>query len=219
VPPLKAALHRHRVLIVPRSAKGKSLRSSLPHWPSVQATRGRQGAAHAGLDRTAFFLYARKSTDDLSRQVRSIEDQLAELRQLARRKRLEIIDVFIEHQTAKLPGRPVFNQMLDRVEHGEANGLLAWHPDRLSRNSLDAGRITEAIHQFSIDDTIAAQLIGEFEAERDARANAADEAAKAVHVKMSEIDQKLARLMEPFLAELITRRVPHGESQTRSREA
>ena len=31
--------------------------------------------------------------------------------------------------------------MLDRVERGEADGVLAWHPDRLSRNSVDAGRI------------------------------------------------------------------------------
>jgi DNA invertase Pin-like site-specific DNA recombinase len=31
--------------------------------------------------------------------------------------------------------------MLDRIEHGEASGILAWHPDRLARNSLDGGRI------------------------------------------------------------------------------
>src|SRR5882724_6616136 len=37
-----------------------------------------------------YFLYARKSTDDLSRQVRSIDDQLAELRELAQRERLAL---------------------------------------------------------------------------------------------------------------------------------
>jgi hypothetical protein len=30
---------------------------------------------------------------------------------------------------------------MDRIEKGEAQGILAWHPDRLSRNSVDAGRI------------------------------------------------------------------------------
>jgi site-specific DNA recombinase len=87
------------------------------------------------------FLYARKSTDDLSRQVRSIGDQLAELHELARRDNIAIVEEFIERQTAKKPGRPIFNEMLARLERGQADGVLAWHPDRLSRNSVDAGKI------------------------------------------------------------------------------
>ena len=43
--------------------------------------------------------------------------------------------------TAKEPGRPIFNDMLRLVERGEADALLAWHPDRLARNSVDGGRI------------------------------------------------------------------------------
>src|SRR4051812_20555590 len=90
---------------------------------------------------TRFFIYARKSTDDLSRQVRSIDDQIAELRTLAEREKLCVIDVLTEKQSAKVPGRPIFNGMLERIEAGEAEGILAWHPDRLARNSVDAGRI------------------------------------------------------------------------------
>lgn len=88
-----------------------------------------------------FFIYARKSTDDLSRQIRSIEDQIAELRTLARKEDLAVVETFIEKQTAKEPGRPIFDEMLRRIEAGEANGILAWHPDRLSRNSVDSGRL------------------------------------------------------------------------------
>ena len=88
-----------------------------------------------------YFIYARKSTDDTSRQLRSIDDQIAELRELASRSGITPIKTFIEKQTAKKPGRPVFNDMLDRIERGEADGILAWHPDRLARNSLDGGRI------------------------------------------------------------------------------
>ncbi len=88
-----------------------------------------------------YFIYARKSTDDTSRQVRSIDDQLAEVRELATRNNLQIVEIFVERQTAKTPGRPVFNEMLSRIEEGEANGIIAWHPDRLARNSLDGGRI------------------------------------------------------------------------------
>jgi len=96
-------------------------------------------------DTLKFFTYTRKSTDDLSRQVRSIEDQKAELKELASKKELDVVQVLEEKLTAKRPGRPVFNDMLDRIERGEANALLAWHPDRLSRNALDAGRIIHLV--------------------------------------------------------------------------
>ena len=88
-----------------------------------------------------FFIYTRKSTDDKDRQVRSISDQLAELKELAVKEQIEVVDIFVEKQTAKIPGRPVFNEMLLRMEAGEANGILAWHPDRLARNSVDGGKI------------------------------------------------------------------------------
>src|SRR5579872_6303935 len=94
---------------------------------------------------TKFFIYTRKSTDDTSRQIRSIGDQIAELRELSRRENLTVIEVLVEKQTAKQPGRPIFNEMLDRIERGEASGILAWHPDRLARNWVDGGRIIHLV--------------------------------------------------------------------------
>jgi len=88
-----------------------------------------------------FFIYTRKSTDDKDRQVRSIADQLSELKELALKEQLEVVDVFVEKQTAKIPGRPLFNEMMERMEKGEASGILAWHPDRLARNSVDGGKV------------------------------------------------------------------------------
>ncbi len=75
-----------------------------------------------------YFIYTRKSTDTEDRQVRSLADQLSELRELARKEQLEVVDTFIEKQTAKVPGRPVLAEMLERIEAGEASGILAWHP-------------------------------------------------------------------------------------------
>ena len=88
-----------------------------------------------------YFLYARKSTDEADRQVLSIESQLAELREYAKKEGLPIAREFIENKTAKQPGREVFNEMMAQMELGAAHGIVAWHPDRLARNSIDGGRI------------------------------------------------------------------------------
>ncbi len=42
-----------------------------------------------------FFIYPRKSTDTEDRQVRSISDQLAELKSLALKENVEIVDIFV----------------------------------------------------------------------------------------------------------------------------
>ena len=88
-----------------------------------------------------FFIYARKSTDVEDMQILSIEAQLTELRELAKKEGLEIVDELIEKKSAKVPGREIFNSMLNRIEEEEANGIISWHPDRLARNSVDGGRI------------------------------------------------------------------------------
>ncbi len=88
-----------------------------------------------------YFLYARKSTDVEDKQILSIEAQLAELRTYAANEHLSIVEEIVEKQSAKSPGRPLFNKMIERVEKGEANGLVCWNPDRLARNSVDGGRI------------------------------------------------------------------------------
>lgn len=88
-----------------------------------------------------YILYARKSTDVEDKQVLSIEAQLVELRAYARNENLQIVDELIEKKSAKTPGRLVFAELLERVERGEANGTIAWHPDRLARNSIDGGQI------------------------------------------------------------------------------
>ena len=88
-----------------------------------------------------YFLYARKSTDDEDHQILSIEAQLAEVREYAKKQSIPIAKEFLEAKSAKVPGRPVFNAMIEEIETGGVNGLLAWHPDRLARNSIDGGRI------------------------------------------------------------------------------
>ena len=83
-----------------------------------------------------FFLYARKSTDEDDRQMLSIEGQLDELREVAAKEKILIVREFVESMSAKSPGRPVFDSMINEIERGRAEGIISWHPDRLARNSI-----------------------------------------------------------------------------------
>ena len=58
----------------------------------------------------------------------------------AAKGKLEIVASLSEAQTAKEPGRKIFVEMRDRICAGEAGGILAWHPDKLARNSIDGGK-------------------------------------------------------------------------------
>ena len=84
-----------------------------------------------------YIAYSRKSTDEKDRQILSIEAQIAELTEFAKRESLEILEFIEEAKTAKVPGREQFEKLLRLI----AQGILSWHPDRLARNSIDGGKI------------------------------------------------------------------------------
>jgi DNA invertase Pin-like site-specific DNA recombinase len=90
-----------------------------------------------------YFLYARKSSESEDRQIQSIDDQICRLTQVANDLGLNIKEVFTEAKSAKKPhNRPVFDEMMERVEKGDADGILCWQINRLSRNPIDSGEIS-----------------------------------------------------------------------------
>ena len=95
-----------------------------------------------------YFLYARKSSESEDRQVQSIDDQINRLKELAKDLNLDVVETFTEAKSAKQPSsRPLFADMLNRIEKGEANGILCWQINRLSRNPVDSGRINWLLQQ------------------------------------------------------------------------
>ena len=94
-----------------------------------------------------YFLYARKSTESDDRQVASIEDQITEMQRLAERLNINVIDIVRESYSAKKPGRPQFNKMIERIHCGEANAILCWKLNRLARNPIDGGQISWMLQQ------------------------------------------------------------------------
>ena len=73
-----------------------------------------------------YFLYARKSTDTEDKQVLSVQSQLTEVREYARREKLDVVGELQEARTAKKPGRPIFDEMIRRIEKGEADVGIVW---------------------------------------------------------------------------------------------
>jgi site-specific DNA recombinase len=88
-----------------------------------------------------YFIYARKSTRGEDKQILSIQSQQDALDKLVHDQKLRVVEIITERESAHEPGRPQFNAMMKRIAAGEANGIIAWHPDRLARNSLDGGQI------------------------------------------------------------------------------
>lgn len=97
-----------------------------------------------------YFIYCRKSSESEDRQVLSIESQINELKQLAEKLGLPILDVLTESKSAKDPGRPVFNQLMQRIHRGDGKGIICWKLDRLARNPMDGGSVIWAIKQNGI---------------------------------------------------------------------
>jgi len=95
-----------------------------------------------------YCLYARKSSEDDERQALSIDSQIKEMTEIAQTEKLEIVDIRRESHSAKASGqRPIFNQLIQDIRSGTFSGIIAWAPDRLSRNAGGLGSVVDLMDQ------------------------------------------------------------------------
>ena len=101
-----------------------------------------------------YYIYARKSSESEDRQVLSIDSQVNEMQQLAKQTGRKIIDIKTEAKSAKDEGRLVFNEILKDLNAGKIQGLIVWHPDRLSRNAMDAARLIDLLDRNKLQEIV-----------------------------------------------------------------
>ena len=101
-----------------------------------------------------YFLYTRKSTEDKGSQERSIDDQIKDCEVLIEREHLHVLKPILkEEKSAKIENnRPRFSWMIEQIKAGKADGIIAWHPDRLSRNPIESAIIIDLLDKGIIKD-------------------------------------------------------------------
>jgi DNA invertase Pin-like site-specific DNA recombinase len=119
-------------------------------------------------------LYARVSTDG-----QTTENQLQELRKVAKRNGWKIIEEFVDHGISGSKGRdqrPAFDEMCKGVIRKEIDMVMSWSVDRLGRSlqhlvslleELQSKKVDLYLHQQGIDTTTPAgrmmyQMLGVF---------------------------------------------------------
>jgi len=91
------------------------------------------------------FAYIRRSQDRDDRQSLSIEKQDLTVRRIIKDNNFEPVYLPAEERSARKTGRPIFNDMMERVERGEVRHIAVWALSRLSRNAVDGGRVIYAL--------------------------------------------------------------------------
>ena len=93
-----------------------------------------------------YVMYLRKSSEGEDAQAKSLPDQKAECQKYAMFHNLRVVEIIEESASAWISGnRPEFQRMIKGIKKGTYDGILAYHPDRLSRNMLEAGKIIDML--------------------------------------------------------------------------
>ena len=102
-----------------------------------------------------YVMYCRKSSEPEDRQIASIGDQHRELGPIIASKNLSLaVKPFNENMSAKSPGRPKFNEMVNLINRGDIKGIICWKINRLFRNPQDEGMIRQLLSDGRLEEII-----------------------------------------------------------------
>ena len=94
-------------------------------------------------------IYARVSTDG-----QKVENQLRDLRAVAKREKWKIVSVFRDDGISGAKGRdkrPGFNDLCKNVTQGKVDMVAAWSVDRLGRSLQDLATFLTELHAKDVD--------------------------------------------------------------------
>lgn len=98
------------------------------------------------MNQLKYLAYCRKSSEEDTKQIQSIDTQKRILRDYVVGHDLQLVDLMEEKKSAKDDGeRLVFQQLIQRFKLGEANALLVAHIDRIARNEIEAGEVIKLL--------------------------------------------------------------------------
>jgi DNA invertase Pin-like site-specific DNA recombinase len=100
------------------------------------------------MENITYCLYARKSSESDERQALSIDSQINEMKKIADKQNLKVVETIQESKSAKDSGRRKgYQSLLIGLQEQRFNAILTWAPDRLSRNAGDLGKLVDLMDQ------------------------------------------------------------------------
>uniref|UniRef100_A0A5Q5BMG6 Recombinase n=1 Tax=Mycobacterium sp. (strain MCS) TaxID=164756 RepID=A0A5Q5BMG6_MYCSS len=97
-------------------------------------------------------IYCRISAD-ASGDALGVQRQEADARKLCAERGWTVVEVFCDNDRSaydRLKQRPRYLAMLDAIRAGEINGIVAWHPDRLHRQTRELVPFIDLVNEFGV---------------------------------------------------------------------
>jgi DNA invertase Pin-like site-specific DNA recombinase len=110
----------------------------------------------------SFRSYNRKSSEQDERQALSIDSQIEQNQKTAENYGIKLTkdSIIKESKSAKKSStRPEFMILIKEIRRGTVQGIIVWHPDRLSRNAGDAGTLIDLMDEEKLKVIITKQQV------------------------------------------------------------